>query len=207
MADPTTNYGWDIPQDGEKNWGDTLNTVFNDQDTDLKNVEDKADSAQSDANSAQSTADTAKAMATEYVAKITTTDTSTNINQAIRFPWDGAPISDSAYSFDNTNDAVDIQTDGLYEITAVIAINSSTSGRTAPNAKIHVNGSAVPGFGKSGYMRNAASHQQSSVHPHALESLVAGDTITVEMSRDDSNAYTATPDAAGCVMIIKQVRS
>lgn len=47
MADPTTNYDWDLPRDqGDSGaWGNLLNAIFEDLDTVLAGIEDTADDA------------------------------------------------------------------------------------------------------------------------------------------------------------------
>lgn len=179
MADPTPNYGWDIPQDGELNWGDTLNQAINDMDSDVY----------------------------PYVAKLTTTDSATDINTAgAIFPWDTGEIVDSIYTFDGTAHELTVDDGGLYEIRSNIAHTSDGANiRENPGSHITINGTRVPGFGRSGYTRNGSGHDDASTHAEALEQLVAGDTIAVEMDVN-GNTGVCTPVPAGCVLIVKKVR-
>lgn len=48
MADPTTNFGWDLPADGDSDWGNTLNGIFQDIDDDLKVVADAVDALEAE---------------------------------------------------------------------------------------------------------------------------------------------------------------
>lgn len=180
MADPTTNFGWDIPQDGETNWGDVLNATINDIDADVF----------------------------PHLAKLETTDSSTDINSAgTIFPWDSAPILDSgAFTFDGTNHVLTVDKAGIYEIQSNIAhYSDTTNARENPGSHITINGVKVPGFGRSGYTRNANGHDDASTHAHALEDLASGDNIRVEMEVN-GNTGVSTPVPAGCVMIVKRIR-
>lgn len=182
----TNNYNWDLPEDGESGWGLTLNDAIKAVDSDLNTVEEKA---------------------TAHVAKLTTSDSSTDINSSgTVFPWDNAPILDSAYSFDGTAHELTIESDGLYEFRSTIAHYSDTNNaRENPGSHITVNGTKTGGFGRSGYTRNASGHNHASTHAEALEQLVAGDTVTVTMEVN-GNTGVSTPTPAGCVFIAKKIR-
>lgn len=183
MGNPTPNFGYNRPSQGDDNWDEPVNANWASIDADMASH--------------------------DQVAKLTTSDSSTNINTSVLFPWDTAAILDAPFDYDsaNTPERLDITEDGTYEFHVTIAQNvTDGSTRTNAGARLQVNGSTlVPGYGLSGYKRTSEGHQESSVHVHALETLSAGDYVEVSM-KQYANGGTVVPIPAGCALIARRLR-
>lgn len=127
------------------------------------------------------------------VAKLTTTDGTTNINQNVLFPWTASPITDSPFAYDGTNTPtrLDITESGTYEVHLTIGIGTGGTSRDSPNAFLYKNrssagtgGTQLKASGKSGYIRENDGHSESSLHLSWIGTLSAGDYIVIQMQSE-----------------------
>ena len=120
----------------------------------------------------------------------------TDINQSswVNVSWSSTKFNDSAYSFNGTT--ATIQESGEYEIIAEMDFSSSGASRQNPNLGLQQNGNWVGVIGRSGYMRDAESHNHSSIHARAVVSASSGDTIHAEAYGEADTGGSITPDRA-----------
>ena len=139
--------------------------------------------------------------------KLTTTDTSTNLNSDNTVvPWTDAEYIDSTFIFDSANNQITVEEDGIYEMRAVLyTYHQGSSTRSNPVARFLLNGSTyLDGYGASGYARNNENHLHSSNSPHNIEELTAGDNIQVETFREGGGG-TRTMVADTCMFYMKKL--
>ena len=139
--------------------------------------------------------------------KLTTTDTSTNLNSDNTVvPWTDAEYIDSTFIFDSANNQITVEEDGIYEMRAVLyTYHQGSSARSNPVARFLLNGSTyLDGYGASGYARNNENHLHSSNSPHNIEELTAGDNIQVETFREGGGG-TRTMVADTCMFYMKKL--
>jgi hypothetical protein len=110
--------------------------------------------------------------------------TNDDINSSTNVTWNNTEVADAPYTFDGTT--VTIEEAGMYEIRAD-ADYSSNSQRVNANLAVQKNGSTVGVMGRSGYIRDADGHNNSSVHTSAVVDLVAGDSIRIRSSQEANN--------------------
>lgn len=147
------------------------------------------------------------------VAKLTTSDTSTNINQGVLFPWTASPITDGPFSYDGVNSPkiITINESGTYQVHLTIGISGGGVARDSPNAMLYKNrtsagsgGTQLKAAGKSGYIRNNNGHDQSSLHLSWIGELSAGDSLAIQMRQEgDSGNRNAVSNETN--MFVKKV--
>lgn len=119
--------------------------------------------------------------------------TNTNINGNNYVSWSNTRMNDAPFSFNGTN--LTFQEAGTYEMRAD-ADFSSANARTNPNLYIeYYNGSWnwAGVLGRSGYMRNASGHNNSSVHASAIKEVASGDQIRV-YGAQEAQSETIVPN-------------
>lgn len=119
----------------------------------------------------------------------------TNINQTTTVSWSSTTFNDNAYSWDGSSQLT-IEKAGRYEIHAEADFTSSGDTRQNPNLFIHQNNNIVGVGGRSGYVRDRESHNNSSVHSHAVISANSGDVIDVESRAEADTTGSVTPNRA-----------
>lgn len=138
------------------------------------------------------------------IIKLTTTDTSTDLNSSDTVvPWTDAPIMDNP-PFGFSGNQIDIQKDGIYELQSIIYSDTSNS-RTNPVARFRVNGTTfLDGWGGSGYTRNSDGHTHASNSPYTIEQLNAGDYIEV-VTFQEANGGSRIMESNTCVFTAKKI--
>lgn len=121
------------------------------------------------------------------VISLTTTDTSTNINQSswTKINWDTEKIVDTPYSHSGTD--ITFNEAGTYEVYASISYDANGNARTNPGVKFAINGTRRDGIGMSGYVRSASGHNEASTPLKEVISVGAGDTLTVQTTQMGNN--------------------
>lgn len=146
---------------------------------------------------------------TKPMVRLETSSGSTNINQSILFPWDSAPMIDSGFSYTAGNDYITVDNGGTYCIHFNIGWGGGYQ-RDSPNARLFKNrttsgsgGTQLSASGKSGYVREADNHQESSLSLSWMGELSSGDTVAIQMSRE-ANSGSRTPQTDECNMVIRR---
>lgn len=113
-------------------------------------------------------------------AQVRNTDSTTNINTAgwTNIPFGGA-IDASNSDFTVTADSITCNFTGIVSIQALIS-QSTTVQRSNVGIRITLNNTPVGGVGQSGYIRSAATHNQSSSHVHNTLTVIPNDVIRVQ---------------------------
>jgi len=114
-----------------------------------------------------------------------------DINDGRTIDWSNETTNTGSYSFDGRT--VTISSNGVYEIRSDIDFQSTGQSRANPNIFIRNNGSIIGVGGRSGYMRDAEGHNHSSIHASFIGSLLSGDSIDVDTSRD-ADGGTVSPE-------------
>lgn len=130
--------------------------------------------------------------------KYSNTDTTTNLNQAsaIQLPIFGTlDWNDNTSLYTVSGNTVTVSETGKYQIIVNISL-IATNLRTAPYARITVNGTEVGSYANNSYIRNNSSHTKSSLNFTETLSLIAGDIVAVNIGRD-ANSGTVTMRTAG----------
>ncbi|MEM0519115.1 hypothetical protein [Aequorivita flava] len=149
-------------------------------------------------------------------ARFVNSNTTFNLNQAVASlpifgyeQWNDDPSLYEVVTGPNSDEIV-IQEDGRYQVTANIAI-------TSPNARTNIDAEFVvypiigstryPGStAATGYMRNAANHDHSSLHLNESIELDAGDTLVIEVQREANSGTVTMRVAGGSNFTIKKVK-
>lgn len=105
---------------------------------------------------------------------------------------------------------VTINTAGVYEMSATIAVDATGSTATRWNGimRIEVNGSTEIGpQGKGGYIREASGQDETSLHitPFAYE-FSAADYLWVKVDREASTTAAVDTTIRACVLYIKRLK-
>jgi len=147
------------------------------------------------------------------VIRLQTSDSSTDINDNILFPWETAGIIDSGtYSYTSGNRYLTIDESGTYEVQVNIGIDkSSADSRMAPRGRLFRNrnssgggGTMLRAAGKTGYIRNANGHDESSLHLSWIGNFVGSDTVSIQMDLGgDGGTCNAAPNQTN--MYVKQI--
>lgn len=141
--------------------------------------------------------------------KLTNTDTTTDLNVTDKVvPWGELKHIDSPpFEFDDANDSIIVQEDGLYEIRSIIFSYTSSS-RTNPVARIKLNGTTyLEGWGGSGYTRNNDGHREASNSPHTVQELTAGDYLQIETFQEASGGTRDMIRSDSSNFFVKQIPS
>lgn len=123
-----------------------------------------------------------------------------DINDGRTIDWSTETTNTGSYSFDGRT--ITIPSNGVYEIRSDIDFESTGQSRANPNIFIRKNGSIIGVGGRSGYMRDAEGHNHSSIHASFIGSLLSGDSIDVDTSRD-ADGGTVSPERGH--VYIKQI--
>jgi len=150
---------------------------------------------------------------TTPVAKLTTSDESTNINQGVLFPWTAAPMQDYPFSYDGTNapTRLTVEEGGTYEVHVTVGMSLNGTNRDNPNIFLFKNrsssgsgGTQLKAAGKTGYTRETDGHDQSSLHISWVGDLTAGEYLVLQCRRDASSG-TRTPLSAETNLFAKKL--
>lgn len=100
---------------------------------------------------------------------------------------------------------LEVLADGRYRIKVNLSI-TSTSQRAAPEIRLYINGIARGSFGSTGYIRNANSHNNSSLHINEIFNLNAGDIISIGSLQDGNGALVSMRGVNSSNIYVEKLR-
>lgn len=139
------------------------------------------------------------------VVKLTSTNSSTNINQSTQIRWTDAPlIDDPPFTYDGGN-SITVQEDGIYEIRSVVYHRGYSRNNTV--CRIRVNGNYMDGWGGSSYIRDGNGHNHASGSPHTITRLTAGDEVDIYGWKEADGHGSYMSNDASVFFMIKYPKS
>lgn len=137
-----------------------------------------------------------------------TTNSGFDCNQSRLFNFTEAPILDDGYSYTPNDDYITVDEHSVYEVHMNCRFTSSVE-RAVPGFFLYKNrtasgtgGTKLGTCGRMGYMRNADTHNTSSVDFAWVGELAAGDTLAVQNTVEGASG-TVTVDHDATTMLIK----
>lgn len=127
--------------------------------------------------------------------------------------WDISDIVDTEYYTHSTStnpSRVTVLHNGRYEVNVILSYNTNIANENAVRyngkVKLRVNGSTVkPYRGKSGYVRGATGHNESSLHLYMVLSLNANDYVEILVDRESSAVGEANLNSNQSILTIKSL--
>lgn len=139
------------------------------------------------------------------IAQVSNTDVSTNINGGA---WANVPINGSTDFLDSgfsigTNGGIICNFSGRIKVTGHVGYTVSGA-RVNVKIRIAIAGVGDALEGKSGYVRNATGHNESSVDVSKYFSVTSGQEVTIQ-SRSEAAEITTTMDFGGSMLLIERI--
>jgi hypothetical protein len=106
-----------------------------------------------------------------------------NTDTPVAIPWDGEDFKDAGlYTHSTTTDntRIEVESDGIYEISYVVNTNNGSNTRNTVRTRIRLNGTTFLNRGTThSYSRNTANDYQTNALPSVMLQLNANDYIEV----------------------------
>ena len=134
--------------------------------------------------------------------KYSNQDINTNINTLI---YTDIPIfgniewNDNNNLFNQSGNLITISTTGRYIVNVNVAyeVANAQSGRVAIQAQIAIDGTPSGALGNSGYIRGNTQHSESSLHISEVFNITAGQTISIQTKRSNTNVASSNFTSIG----------
>lgn len=120
--------------------------------------------------------------------------------------WDASRFAGSDYSWSNPNSDIEINTDGVYELSYHITCETNSGTRAEFSCRAQLSGTTIDGSICHGYQRNPSTGTNTAGCAGLIFSATAGQVIKIQFNKESGGVISTTYDNA-CHISLKRLYS